>query len=43
MKKRILFLSLCLLLSSITFAQQTFDRKEVLAQMELANKYFMDK
>lgn len=29
MKKRILFLSLCLLLSSITFAQQTFDRKEV--------------
>lgn len=43
MKKNILYLSLSLIITSISFAQQPFNKKEVLAQMELANKYFMEK
>ncbi|MFI0430312.1 glycoside hydrolase family 88 protein [Mariniflexile sp. HMF6888] len=43
MKKTLLFISLALLIMQISFAQQPFNKKEVLAQMELANKYFMEK
>ncbi len=43
MKKSLLFLAIGLVFTSSTWAQQTFDRKLVLQQMQLANKYFMDK
>ncbi len=43
MKKSVI-LSIAILACTIaTHAQQTFDKKTVLSQMELANKYFMDK
>ncbi|OYX85177.1 MAG: family 88 glycosyl hydrolase, partial [Flavobacteriales bacterium 32-34-25] len=43
MKKLVLIFTSFLLYSSVSVAQQPFDKKAVLAQMELANKYFMDK
>jgi rhamnogalacturonyl hydrolase YesR len=43
MKKLLLIFTSVLLSNSILNAQETFDKKQVLAQMELANKYFMDK
>lgn len=43
MKKSLLFLAIGLVFASSTWAQQTFDKKLVLQQMQLANKYFMDK
>lgn len=43
MKKSLLFLAIGLVFTSSIWAQQTFDRKLVLQQMQLANKYFMDK
>lgn len=43
MKKVFLFLSLSLFYSTVSNAQQTFDRNEILQQMQLANKYFMEK
>lgn len=43
MKKVFLFLSFSLLLNTVSSAQQPFDRDQVLQQMQLANKYFMEK
>ena len=43
MKRTLLFISLALLIMQISFAQQPFNKKEVLAKMELANRYFMEK
>jgi len=43
MKKLLLIFTSLLLGNSVVNAQQAFNKKEVLAQMELANKYFMDK
>lgn len=42
MKKIVLFIT-AILAYTTAQAQQTFDKKTVLSQMELANKYFMDK
>ncbi|MFL9830453.1 glycoside hydrolase family 88 protein [Flavobacterium sp. ST-87] len=43
MKKLVLIVTSFLLYNSALSAQNPFNKKEVLAQMELANKYFMDK
>ncbi|MBD0823712.1 glycoside hydrolase family 88/105 protein [Aestuariibaculum marinum] len=43
MKKHFLSFSLGLLISGLSFAQQPFNKKEVLEDMQLANKYFMEK
>ncbi|GEL10791.1 Rhamnogalacturonyl hydrolase YesR [Flavobacterium glycines] len=43
MKKLLLIFTSVLLSNSVLNAQGAFDKKQVLAQMELANKYFMDK
>ncbi len=43
MKKIYLFIAVSFLIVGTTFAQQPFDRKEVLSQMQLANNYFMEK
>lgn len=43
MKKALLFIGLTQLIMQVSFAQQPFNKKDVLAQMELANKYFMEK
>ncbi|GAA4294065.1 glycoside hydrolase family 88/105 protein [Aestuariibaculum suncheonense] len=43
MKKYFLSLSLGLLISGLSLAQQPFNKKEVLEDMQLANKYFMEK
>ncbi|MDT0688914.1 glycoside hydrolase family 88 protein [Salegentibacter sp. F188] len=43
MKKVFLFLSLTIAINTVSTAQQPFDREEVLEQMQLANKYFMQK
>ncbi|HTG65998.1 MAG TPA: glycoside hydrolase family 88 protein, partial [Flavobacterium sp.] len=43
MKKLVLIFTSFLLYNSTLKAQQSFDKKVVLSQMELANKYFMDK
>lgn len=43
MKKAFFFLSFTLLLHSAANAQQSFDRNKVLQDMQLANKYFMEK
>lgn len=43
MKKLVLLFTTILAYTTAAHAQQTFDKKTVLAQMELANKYFMDK
>ncbi|MCH4551739.1 glycoside hydrolase family 88/105 protein [Aestuariibaculum lutulentum] len=43
MKKLFISFSLGLLISGLSFAQQPFNKKEVLEDMQLANKYFMEK
>lgn len=43
MKKHFLSFSLGLIISGLSFAQQPFNKTEVLADMQLANKYFMEK
>ncbi len=43
MKKVFFFLSFTLFLNSASNAQQSFERGKVLQDMELANKYFMEK
>ncbi|MBK0369285.1 glycoside hydrolase family 88/105 protein [Flavobacterium agrisoli] len=43
MRKLVLLLSVFYINQGIAQVQQTFDKKTILAQMELANKYFMDK
>ncbi|WMI66293.1 glycoside hydrolase family 88 protein [Aestuariibaculum sp. YM273] len=43
MKKHFLSFSLGLLISGLSFAQQPFNKKEVLENIQLANKYFMEK
>lgn len=43
MKKNLLFLTICLAFAGIANAQQPFNKKEVLSQMQLANDYFMNK
>jgi rhamnogalacturonyl hydrolase YesR len=43
MKKTLLFFAVSLVCSSTLLAQETFDKKLVLKQMESANGYFMDK
>jgi rhamnogalacturonyl hydrolase YesR len=43
MKKQLSLLALSLAITGISFAQQPFNKKEVLSSMQLANDYFMNK
>lgn len=43
MKKNLILLTISLAVAGISFAQQPFNKKDILSQMDLANQYFMDK